>query len=209
MDHQRMITTMKHSWKTIYLAAKKIQDLVMAKKIMATNTQIQNLTVINKAAVKMILTITQTNPHHIRSKITLVILEMLGNNNNHNIIMNLRVTLTKTWGLKAQPQTLGLQSTTLTLLSSNHPKGINIISTNSNSFIMIKRKEASRKSIDKIKSILSSMILQIWGHAEFVVVNSILTVFLNTSQTVNKYSKKKENNLMHNNRELSIIIRKS
>jgi len=53
------------------------------------------------------------------------------------------------------------------------------------------------------------MILQIYDLVEYVGVNLTLIALANMKQTVSKFSKKRENNLMLKNRELLIINRKS
>jgi hypothetical protein len=74
---------------------------------------------------------------------------------------------------------------------------------------MKKRKEILRKSTDKIKLILLSMILLIFGHVEAVVEILILIVLENMKQIVKRFFRKNEKYLMLNNTGWSMDNKKN
>lgn len=91
------------------------------------------------------------------------------------------------------PMLQGLQEQIIIHKNISPPNKHTVMTT-----IIKNNKEVSNKSIDKTGSILSSTTLLTLRSVEWVVVESlILKVLQFTKRTAKKFSKRKENNLMH------------
>lgn len=179
MAHPEMITIMRRSWKIICLVAKKTRDQATGKKITETSIRILNPIATSKVVAKTIHMTTPISHPPIRNRTTRATLGTFASKSSPSTSTRLPATPAKmSVGAKVRLPTLEHPIITLILQSSSNSSSLNASRKNMNSLnsIMTKRKGASNKSIDKIKSILLSMILQIWDHAESAVENSILTV---------------------------------
>lgn len=176
----------------------------MERKIIITNILILRATIKSKQILMSI----RISHHHIPNK-TIQEVVIFNLCNNHNLMMIILVIqikiLVKALRLKQRHlNTIHILDNNLKNNQNNHLEYLN-----SNNILMIENKEVSRKWIDRTEWTSYSMILQIYDLVECVGVNLTLIALANMKQTVSKFSKKRENNLMLKNRELLIINRKS
>lgn len=198
------ITTKLWQKITCRAARRILAAMTMERRFRIMTTPMRKAITMQKVAT--IPTITRTSRHHTPSKIILVTV-MCNPCNNLNMMSTL-VTALRMLG-KARLLRLRLHNKILIRTldsSSKHLLKLSRITDSSSnlgmmSTITTNKKEVSRKSIEKIKSILLSMILRNWDHVEFAAENSILTAFRSMKLTVSKCSRKSVNNLTHKNIE--------
>lgn len=209
MGYLRMNIIMKHLVKIIYQAVRKIWDRVMGKEVMEMIIRRQKviiIAIVGKIIGRMMHMSILTSHLLILRKILLEIIVFSKVCNSPKIISLSPATQIKTLAEEVLIRIQELLSLVHILQNHNQSsKGIKLKHQEQDksnfNIIMISKSEASRKSIDKIKSISLNMTLQSFDHAEFVVENSIQIVLANMRQIAKKFSRRNEKNSIPNSKE--------